>query len=99
MYFLQNKNSEMINDETLDFNYFEDKEVPAEFNINGYNLELNWCMEDHYFIHAKLIQPDGVIWYGFSSWMSGPGFEETGNSEDGLKIFKWYWKDFNGRIY
>jgi hypothetical protein len=51
---------------------------PTVFAIDGHELAVHWREEDNYYVYARLQQPDGVVWHGFSGYGVGAGLEECG---------------------
>jgi hypothetical protein len=47
----------------------------AVFKIHEYLLEVLWEITDNHYVYAKLTQPDGKVWTGFSGYQVGAGFE------------------------
>lgn len=50
----------------------------AVFWFNGYRLEMFWEETDNHYQYARLTQPDGSVWTGFSGYGVGNGLEECG---------------------
>lgn len=58
----------------LDRDYFRESGECCVFEIDDHRLEVFFTEEDNYYIYAKLIQPDGEIWYAWNGY--GVGFED-----------------------
>lgn len=54
----------------------EDDE-PSIFKVDGHTLEVFWLNEDNYYVYARLIQPDGTVWTGWSGYGVGAGLEDA----------------------
>lgn len=48
----------------------------CRFEIDGHVLEVFWCEEDNFYVYARLTQPDGNIWTGFSGYGVGAGLDD-----------------------
>jgi hypothetical protein len=57
---------------------FTNDEAPTEFEIEGHRVEIFWRETDNYFLFARLTQPDGSVWTGFSGYGVGAGLEDAG---------------------
>lgn len=49
---------------------------PATFLIDGHRLEVRWTEEDNYYQYARLTQPDGTVWTGWSGYGVGAGLDD-----------------------
>ena len=58
--------------------YFQAREIPCELEVNGHKLSVYFEYTDNYYQYAKLEQPDGTIWTGFSGYGVGAGLEDCG---------------------
>ena len=47
-------------------------------NIDHHNISIYLTYEDNYYVYAKLEQPNGNTWYGFSGYGVGAGLEDAG---------------------
>lgn len=70
------KGPKMIADADRDFG--EDSEKHTQFEIDGHTIEIVNTYEDNYYVYAKLVQPDGTTWHGWSGYGVGAGLEEAG---------------------
>lgn len=43
--------------------------------VDGHTIEVVYTEEDNYYVYAKITQPDGTVWHGFSGYHVGAGFE------------------------
>lgn len=57
---------------------FVNVDAPVAFEVDGHRLEVYWTNEDNYYIYARLMQPDGTVWTGFSGYGVGAGLEDAG---------------------
>ncbi len=55
-----------------------DREVAAFAFPDGSRLEVLWVEEDNLYIYARLAQPDGTVWAGWSGYGVGAGLEDCG---------------------
>lgn len=46
--------------------------------IDGCRIEVVLTDEDNYYAYARLVQPDGTVWTGFSGYGVGAGLEDCG---------------------
>lgn len=61
-----------------DFVEDDDADSASRFEIDGYTLEAIRLQTDNHYIYARLTQPDGVVWTGFSGYGVGAGLEDAG---------------------
>lgn len=61
----------------LDHRQFQTTRDPCEFEIDGHRITVYWRLEDNHYQYARLIQPDGTIWTGFSGYGVGAGLEDS----------------------
>lgn len=50
---------------------------PCELEIDGHRLTIYWRETDNFYQYARLIQPDGTVWLGFSGYGVGCGLEDS----------------------
>lgn len=63
----------------LDVPYpFTNDVEPTVFEIEGHRLEVRWVEDDNFYCFARLTQPDGIVWTGFSGYGVGAGLEDCG---------------------
>ena len=60
--------------QALDADYYRESEECCVFEIDDHRLEVFFTDEDNYYVYAKLVQPDGKVWYSWSGY--GVGFED-----------------------
>lgn len=63
----------------LNAEHFKTTEEPAHFEIDGHKLTLYFLIGDNHYCYAKLEQPDGTVWTGFSGYGVGAGLEDGGH--------------------
>jgi hypothetical protein len=63
-----------------DWNDDEAEEQRRTLEVDGYSLEVALTQEDNYYVYAKLTQPNGTVWHGFSGYGVGAGLEDAGYS-------------------
>lgn len=51
-------------------------EQRKSYSTDGYTIEVVLTYEDNYYVYAKLTQPDGTLWHGWSGYGVGAGFED-----------------------
>lgn len=57
---------------------YEANETRSAAELDGCNIELVYTLEDNFFyVYAKLTQPDGNVWHGFSGYGVGAGLEDA----------------------
>jgi len=61
---------------------------PYSFEIDGHLLEIYWTEEDNHYVYARLVQPDGTEWHGFSGYGVGAGLEEAGYGTEPRNVKK-----------
>ena len=60
----------------FDSNYFLNREETLSFIIDDYLVEAFWVQDDNYYQYARLTEPDGTIWTGWSGYGVGAGLED-----------------------
>lgn len=50
---------------------------PIVFNVDGFTVEVLYTNSDNYYQFARLTQPDGTVWMGFSGYGVGAGLEDA----------------------
>jgi hypothetical protein len=55
---------------------FTNDDEPTCFEIDGHKLEVFWRQDDNYYVYARLTQPDGTVWHGWSGYGVGAGLED-----------------------
>lgn len=61
----------------LNTDYFKNTEKCCVFEVDGLKLEVLFREEDNHYQYARLTQPDGVVWTGFSGYGVGAGHEDA----------------------
>jgi len=49
---------------------------------DGHIIEVRWEETDNHYVYAKVTQPDGTVWTGFSGYGVGAGLEGAGYGAD-----------------
>lgn len=57
--------------------YIENEE-PCVIEVDGWKLTVRFMEEDNFYVYARLEQPDGAIWHGWSGYGVGAGLEDCG---------------------
>lgn len=57
--------------------YDADEEKHYE-SVDGCSVEVTYTQEDNYYVYAKLTQPNGNVWHGWSGYGVGAGLEDAG---------------------
>lgn len=58
--------------------HFTTTEDLCVFEVDGWRLEVFFRIEDNHYQYAKLTQPDGHVWHGWSGYGVGAGLEDAG---------------------
>ena len=56
----------------------DDRTINEFLNIDHHDISIYLTYEDNYYVYAKLEQPNGNTWYGFSGYGVGAGLEDAG---------------------
>lgn len=62
----------------LNTDHFKTTEDCCVFEVDGWRLEVFFLIEDNHYQYAKLTQPDGNVWHGWSGYGVGAGLEDAG---------------------
>lgn len=62
----------------IDRDDYEVNEVRRTVELEGCKVELVYTREDNCYVYARLTQPDGNVWHGWSGYGVGAGLEEAG---------------------
>ena len=62
----------------IDREDYEADEVRRAAELDGCKVELVYTHEDNYYVYARLTQPDGTVWHGWSGYGVGAGLEDAG---------------------
>jgi hypothetical protein len=60
---------------------WQDSDRPCVLEVDGHRVEAFWttlATEDNHYVYARLTQPDGTVWTGFSGYGVGAGLEGAG---------------------
>ena len=57
---------------------YDADEVRRMVELDGCKVELIYTQEDNYYVYARLTQPDGNVWHGWSGYGVGAGLEDAG---------------------
>jgi hypothetical protein len=60
----------------LNHDYFKDLGECCVFEVDGWRLEVFFQIEDNHYQYARLAQPNGVVWHGWSGYGVGAGLED-----------------------
>lgn len=81
---------------SFDPHYFLENDQPCELMADGCTITIRWTEEDNFYIYARLEQPDGTLWHGWSGYGVGAGLEDCGygysTSERERKLLE-FWPD------
>lgn len=66
----------------VDSDWSINNDKPLVFNIDCHRLEVVYEHTDNYYQYARLTQPDGTVWTGFSGYGVGAGLEDCGYGYD-----------------
>ena len=61
----------------LNTDYFKTTKDRCVFEVDGWRLEVFFLIEDNHYQYAKLTQPDGNVWHGWSGYGVGAGLEDA----------------------
>ena len=64
---------EGLNSNVLDTEVFRKSGVPCVMEAGGCRMEVFFTSEDNYYQYARLTQPDGTVWLGWSGYGVGTG--------------------------
>lgn len=76
-----------------------DDDPPQRYHIelDGHTADIVLTYEDNYYAYARLTQPDGTVWHGFSGYGVGAGLEDAGygfSTRDRIKTLAELWPNF-----
>lgn len=54
-----------------------EKGRPLRMEVDGHRIEIFWTREDNFYVYARLTQPDGTVWTGWSGYGVGAGHEDV----------------------
>jgi hypothetical protein len=81
---------------SLNTNHFKTTEDCCVFEVDGWRLEVFFRIEDNHYQYAKLTQPDGNVWHGWSGYGVGAGLEYCGygySTEDREDVLRALWPE------
>ena len=61
----------------IDSDDYDAEEVRRTVELDGCKIELVYTHEDNYYVYARLTQPDGNVWHGWSGYGVGAGLEDA----------------------
>ena len=62
----------------IDVDQFKSSEEVCVFLVDGWRVEVYWRIEDNHYQYVKVVQPNGVVWTGWSGYGVGAGLEDCG---------------------
>ena len=62
----------------IDTDHFKASQEPCRFNVDGHIVEVYWLEDDNHYQYARLQQPDGTVWHGWSGYGVGAGLDDAG---------------------
>jgi hypothetical protein len=62
----------------IDNEDYNANEVRRTVEFEGCSVELVYMKEDNHYVYARLTQPNGNVWHGFSGYGVGAGLEDAG---------------------
>lgn len=62
----------------VNVDHFKSTDRPCHFEVDGVRITIYWRIEDNHYQYAKLEQPDGTVWHGWSGYGVGAGLEDAG---------------------
>lgn len=80
----------------LNIDYFKTSEECCVFEVDGWRLEVFFRIEDNHYQYAKLTQPDGNVWHGWSGYGVGAGLEDCGygySTEEREDVLRALWPE------
>lgn len=80
----------------LDSDYFKASDLPCLFCVDGVKIEVRFTEEDNYYIYARVEEPDGTIWCGWSGYGVGAGLEDCGygySTSERNEMLLTFWPD------
>ena len=80
----------------LNADHFKTSEERCVFEVDGWRLDVFFRIEDNHYQYAKLTQPDGNVWHGWSGYGVGAGLEYGGHgysTEDREAVLRELWPE------
>lgn len=62
----------------LNIEHFVKNEEMCSFEADGWKLDVYFLEEDNFYQYARLTQPNGNVWHGWSGYGVGAGLEDAG---------------------
>lgn len=59
----------------VDVDHYRDNGIPLVIEAEGVQITVWFTYEDNYYMYARLVQPDGHVWHGWSGYGVGAGLE------------------------
>ena len=60
----------------VDDDKYRTEDQALRITINGTEISLRWTEEDNFYVYARMEEPDGTIWTGWSGYGVGCGLED-----------------------
>lgn len=60
----------------VDIDKCDTEERIIELDVDNHKIEVAYLYTDNYYVTARLTQPDGTVWVGYSGYMVGDGFDD-----------------------
>lgn len=82
----------------MDYDWESDDQQRDKFELNGTKIEWVYEQSDNYYQYAKITEPDGTVWHGFSGYGVGAGLEDGGHgfsTEDQIERLGEIFPEFN----
>ena len=80
----------------LNIDHFKTSKERCVFEVDGWRLEVFFRIEDNHYQYAKLTQPDGNVWHGWSGYGVGAGLEDCGygySTEEREDVLRALWPE------
>ena len=61
----------------IDDDWYKENKEFVDFYFDGYKISIWYEETDNYYQYAKMIEPDGTVWTGFSGYGVGNGLEDS----------------------
>jgi hypothetical protein len=62
----------------INVDHYKSTREPLVAEADGYRLTVYYEISDNHYQYAKLEQPDGTVWHGWSGYGVGAGLEDAG---------------------
>jgi len=80
----------------LPINRYGSDEIRRSKELEGCKVEVVYTHEDNFYVYARLTQPDGNVWHGWSGYGVGAGLEDAGygySTEDRNDTLRELWPE------